>query len=68
MGAHRPFYITLAFMAVALVGYTAYRFTLHAVNRRRQVKLSRLSPEQVALERTSDTRYADKKYTFMYGL
>lgn len=65
---HRPFYVTLAFIAVALLGYTAYRFTLQAVNNRRKAKLGWMTAEQVALERTSDQRYADKKYTFMYSL
>lgn len=63
-----PFYGTLGFIAVALVGYVAYRFTLAAVNKRRQAKLDRMTPEEIELERASDKRYADKKITFIYGL
>ena len=63
-----PFYATLAFIAVALLGYLAYRFTLATVNKRRQAKLDRMTPEEVSFERTSDKRYADKKVTFIYGL
>ena len=55
-------------MAVALAGYLAYRFTLAAVNRRRQAKLARMTPEEIENERTSAVRYADRKYTFVYGL
>ena len=53
---------------MAILGYIAYRFTLQAVNKRRKAKLGRMTADQVALERTSNERYADKKYTFMYGL
>ncbi|OAP55133.1 hypothetical protein AYL99_10833 [Fonsecaea erecta] len=63
-----PFYVTLGFIAVALAGYLAYRFTLAAVNRRRQAKLASMSPEELEDERTNPRRYADKKYTFIYGL
>lgn len=64
----RPFYATLAFIAVALAGYIAYRFTLAAVNKRRQRKLETMTPEEVEEERTTPLRYADRKYTFTYGL
>ena len=63
-----PFYVTLGFIAVAFVGYFAYRFTLKAVNGRRQAKLDMMTLEEIENERTTDERYADKKYTFMYGL
>jgi hypothetical protein len=64
----RPFYVTLAFIAVALAGYLSYRFTLAAVNRHRRAKVANMTPEEVEDERLNSRRYADKKLTFMYGL
>jgi MFS family permease len=63
-----PFYVTLSFVAAALVGYIAYRFTLKAVNKRRQAILADMSVEEVHEERADGTRYADRKWTFRYGL
>ena len=63
-----PSYITLGFVAVALVGYVAYRFTLQAVNRRKMDILAGKSPEEIEGERVNVTRYADRKWTFIYGL
>jgi MFS family permease len=63
-----PFYATLGFVAAALAGYTAYRFTLNAVNKRKQAILADMSIEEIHAERVDDARYADRKRTFMYGL
>ncbi|CAO2649767.1 Nn.00g010590.m01.CDS01 [Neocucurbitaria sp. VM-36] len=63
-----PSYITLGFVAVALVGYVSYRFTLQAVNRRKMDILAGKSPEEIEGERVDGTRYADRKWTFIYGL
>lgn len=63
-----PFYVTLGFLAVALVGYLLYRFMLQAVNKRKAVLLSLMTEEEVESERLNDRRYADKKLTFVYGL
>ncbi|KAH3904308.1 hypothetical protein HBH56_236400 [Parastagonospora nodorum] len=63
-----PFYATLGFVVAALLGYMAYRFTLEAVNRRRKAVLAGSSGEQVHAERVLETRYADRKWTFVYGL
>lgn len=63
-----PFFITLGIMIVALLGYISYRFTLAHVNRRKQRKLAQMSHDDLREERESDVRYADKKYTFIYGL
>lgn len=63
-----PFYVTLGIIAVALLGYVAYRYTLQAVNRYRAKKVAQWSAEDIEHERTSNKRYADKKYTFVYGL
>jgi hypothetical protein len=65
---YRPCYITLAFIVVAIVGYAAYRATLQAVNKHRANQLSQMTPEQIALERGSSERYADKRFTFVYSL
>ncbi|KAH7362699.1 major facilitator superfamily transporter [Plectosphaerella cucumerina] len=63
-----PFYGTLGFVAAALAGYVAYRFTLVRVNARKRRIMSGKTLEEIDSERTDDTRYADKKWTFIYGL
>ncbi|RHZ67110.1 hypothetical protein CDV55_107553 [Aspergillus turcosus] len=63
-----PLHATLGFIAFSLVGYTAYRFTLRAVNQHRARKISSWSEVDVENERNSDKRLGDKKYTFMYSL
>lgn len=67
-GYKLPFYATLGFVAAALLGYLSYRFTLAAVNRKKQRKLRAMTPQEIEFERTDDTRYSDKKLTFTYGL
>ncbi|KAH8626263.1 hypothetical protein IG631_18281 [Alternaria alternata] len=63
-----PFYATLGFVAAALIGYTAYRFILKAVNRRKMIWAEGRSAEQIEAERLDSTRYADAKMSFLYGL
>ncbi|KAH7406473.1 major facilitator superfamily transporter [Phaeosphaeria sp. MPI-PUGE-AT-0046c] len=63
-----PFYVTLGFVAAALLGYIAYRFTLAAVNKRKRAIMADKSVEQIYAERIDSTRYADSKWTFLYGL
>jgi hypothetical protein len=63
-----PFYVTLGFVAAALAGYTAYRFTLKTVNRRKQAILEDKTIDEIYSERLDNTRYADRKWTFIYGL
>lgn len=63
-----PFYVTLGFVAVAFLGYVAYRLTLQAVNRRKLTILAGKSAEEIRAERVDDARYADRKWTFLYGL
>lgn len=63
-----PFYVTLAFVAVAWLGYLSYRWTLAAVNKRRGKKALMMTPEELEAERLSERRYADRKVTFVYGL
>ncbi len=63
-----PFYVTLGFVAAALAGYVAYRFTLSEVNQRKFRILADKTPEEIQEERRDTTRYADRKWTFIYGL
>jgi hypothetical protein len=62
------FFITLGIAIVSFLGYLAYRFTLAAVNRYKRKNLARMSPDEIDRERTDNTRYADRKVTFIYGL
>ena len=62
------FYASLGIIIVAWIGYASYRFTLKVVNRRRAKILAGWTEEQIEMEKTDDVRYADKKYTFVYGL
>ncbi|KAJ5625310.1 hypothetical protein N7510_001619 [Penicillium lagena] len=63
-----PLHATLGFIAFSLVGYTAYRFTLHAVNKYRIRKMSTWSELDIENERDNEVRLGDKKYTFIYSL
>lgn len=63
-----PFYFTLGFVAIALLGYTSYRFTLQAVNKKRSDIRASKDPAEIEAERVGDIRYADRKWTFTYGL
>ncbi|KAJ6274785.1 major facilitator superfamily domain-containing protein [Bipolaris maydis] len=63
-----PFYATLGFVAAALAGYTAYRYTLKAINAKKLAMTNSMSTEDVEAERLDRTRYADAKWTFLYGL
>jgi len=63
-----PFYATLGFVAAALAGYVGYRFALGKVNRWKRKRLEGMSAEEVEEERSGEERYADRKWTFMYGL
>jgi len=63
-----PFYATLGFVATALLGYLAYRYTLLAVNKWRTRQMEGWSDADREAERLSEKRLGDKKFTFMYGL
>ncbi|KAF6802252.1 allantoate transport protein [Colletotrichum sojae] len=63
-----PFYATLGFVAAALVGYVSYRFALAAVNRKKLEIMREKTQHDIERERVDNTRYADKKWTFIYGL
>jgi hypothetical protein len=55
-------------VAAALAGYIAYRYILKTINVKRLVLANRMSAEEVEAERLDETRYADAKWTFLYGL
>lgn len=63
-----PLHATLGFIAFSLVGYTAYRFMLRAVNKYRIRKMLTWSELDIENERDNDLRLGDKKYTFIYSL
>lgn len=63
-----PFYTTLGFMIVALLGYLACRCMLAVANDKKLMILSGMTKEDIERERTGTARYADKKWTFLYGL
>ncbi|KAF1846168.1 major facilitator superfamily transporter [Cucurbitaria berberidis CBS 394.84] len=63
-----PSYVTIGFITVALVGYTAYKFSLQAVNSRKAEIMASKTAEEIEEERVDEARYADKKWTFIYGL
>ncbi|KAH8666868.1 major facilitator superfamily transporter [Xylariales sp. PMI_506] len=63
-----PFYVTLGFVATALLGYLTYRFTLATVNRRRLAIRRSSTAEIIERELIDPKRYADQKWTFIYGL
>jgi len=63
-----PFYATLGFVATAILGYIAYRYTLLAVNKWRTKQMEGWTEVEAEEERLSTRRLGDKKFTFMYGL
>ena len=63
-----PFYATLGFVVAALAGYTAYRYLLKTINAKRLKIVNQKSAEEIEQERLDKTRYADAKWTFLYGL
>jgi Major Facilitator Superfamily len=65
---HWPLKVTVSLIATAWVGYAAYHFELKAVNRYRAKKIAKMTPEEIEEENRSDKRYADRKWTFVYGM
>lgn len=63
-----PFYATLSFVVVAFVGYIAYKLILKAANAKKLEISNGKTADQVEAERLDETRYADAKWTFLYGL
>jgi hypothetical protein len=65
---HYPLGITLGLVGVSIIGYVSYRFALKWANKYKAKKIAQMTPEQIEEERTNDVRWADRKYTFVYGL
>jgi MFS family permease len=65
---HKPLILTLILVAISFVGYTGYRFALQAANNYKAKKVAQMTPEEIEEENTNDVRWADRKYTFVYGL
>ncbi|KAK3937955.1 major facilitator superfamily transporter [Diplogelasinospora grovesii] len=67
-GYETPLYATLAFVTAGLLGYMSYRFTLQTVNDRRAAIMESKTADELEAERRHNVRYADRKWTFVYGL
>jgi MFS family permease len=63
-----PLKVTTGLIAVAFVGYACYYFELKAWNKYKARKIAGMSAEEIEAENTNDVRYADKKWTFVYGV
>jgi hypothetical protein len=63
-----PLKVTTGLVAVAFAGYAAYYFELKAWNRYKALKIAGMTAEEIERENLSETRYADKKWTFVYGV
>jgi hypothetical protein len=63
-----PLGITLGLVGVSFCGYVAYGITLRLVNRWKAKKVAAMTSEEIEEENTTEKRYADRKYTFIYGL
>ena len=64
---HWPLKVTVGLIAAAFVGYAAYYFELKAVNKYKAKKISRMTQEEIEDENRGGKRYADRKWTFVYG-
>lgn len=63
-----PLKVTTGLVAVAWVGYACYHFELRAWNRYKAGKIAGMTAEEIEREKTDGVRYADKKWTFVYGV
>ncbi len=61
-----PFYVSLGLNVFAIVGYTAYRYGLLYVNKRRARIISTWTAEEIEQENLGDARLGDKKHTFVF--
>ena len=64
---HYPLKVTAGLIAVSMLGYAAYGATLVVVNKWKARKLRGMSVEEIQAEKVGEKRYADKKWTFVYG-
>jgi len=63
----RPLKITTGLVAAAFIGYAAYYLELRLWNQYKARRIAGMSSEDIEQEERNDARYADKKWTFMYG-
>jgi hypothetical protein len=63
-----PLKVTTGLVAVSFVGYACYYLELRGWNRYKAKKISTMSPEEIEAENAGGKRYADKKWTFVYGV
>lgn len=62
-----PLAITLGLVSLALVLFGLNAVICVAINRRRAKIVANMTPDEIEEENNSNTRYGDKKYTFVYG-
>ena len=65
---HWPLKVTVGLIAAAWVGYAAYHFELKFMNRYKAKKIAKMTPEEIEAESRNEKRYADRKWTFVYGM
>jgi hypothetical protein len=65
---HFPLKVTAGLIAISWVGYAAYHFELRAANRYKRKKIAGLTEREIDQEYEGGKRYADRKWTFVYGL
>jgi hypothetical protein len=61
-----PFKVSLGLGVFAWLSYAGYRILLVRVNAWRRKKVASMTPEEIHIENTTDTRLGDKKWTFQY--
>lgn len=64
---HYPLKVTAGLIAVSMLGYATYGATLVGVNKWKAGKLRGMSVEEIQAEKVGGKRYADKKWTIVYG-
>lgn len=63
-----PLKITTGLIAASFAGYLAYYFELKGWNKYKARKIASMTEEEIEAEHTNAVRYADKKWTFVYGV
>jgi len=66
---HFPMKVTAGLIGVAWVGYACYSLSLRGMNKYKAKKIRNMTPEEIQYEsERTDKRYADRKWTFVYGV
>jgi hypothetical protein len=65
---HFPLKVTAGLIAISWLGYAAYHFELRAANIHKSRKVSQMTRADIEQEDLDGKRYADRKWTFVYGL